>query len=278
MDASCAMNWVRGLAAGIVALAAMGLVACAGDDSDAGGSPSTPEAAANQSVESALTLRDLDSSPEDEAKIGGMSRLYGELQQIVLLKQATALQSPPAGSVPTGAGAKETSNRVDGLDVACVERGEASVTYNNCSVASGTIDGTVAKLDDALVINLTITVDPSTFDATGMGGDSAAAGEAAASGVEVQSVTVTEQATLRYDDGSLTGTFDATVAVGMVTQIPMPGGETREQPIDMEQSVHAVFDVQLTTGCPTGGTLTVESAGTTAVATFGPECGDVTVE
>lgn len=240
-----------------LALGASLAYAACGDDGGSGGTSS--EAAARGSVENARAIKGGGDDPD--APLAATYALQGDLQVMVQLKQAqTAQQQRGALRVETGALAAECSATSGG-----------TTTYTDCKVGPTNFNGTVTVSGDSVSFNVTGDVDPDAYN-----GPLTSVPAGSGFKIHVDSVTFSEQGALSVTDTSIDGTLDATVTVTLTTTMPGIG----EQTADQSTPLHAVYDgVQLdAAGCAVGGTLTVTSAQTTVNATFGPACGDVTVD
>ena len=244
---------VRGLMmAGISLVIGMTAGACSSDGSG-GGTVDTvsKETAATTSVESARSMKDVSANPSDDAALGKVVALYGQLQ--------TMTGSSIAGK--TG-GLVEAALAAD-----CVTQNGGDITYANCSVAGSTVDGSIKVSGSQITIDLTIKAVGATITEKG-------------------TLTVTDTSI----DGSLKVVVSVDSAglgglPGGTTGLP---GGVGIPSVSLAITLDATYAVKLTGPCPTSGTLTVKSttsglAGATGAtdvtvtATF-DGCGKVTVQ
>jgi hypothetical protein len=194
----------------------------------------------------------------DDVAVAKATGIWGNLNLVVSAKQRAEL-GQATGGLTTSALEVATA----ALDQACFTQGaDGSVTYDQCDYGTGTIDGSLSYAGDTLTIDLTIT--------------STAGG----------SWTIREAGRLTLTDALVQGTLDLSITTDF------DQGAAAGYAIDYD--VDAIYDVQLTDGCPTGGSLEVHAvtsianlpagvpggAGETDVwvkAEFGPGCGDVTL-
>ena len=268
------------------ALLATALLAACGDEASAPsgsyGAPIQAGATEKQSATSAVTSTDdlktlAENDPGDNAAIGKVSGVWGNLNVLVTKKQqeqAMAAQPGGAGAQPgmpagmpagVAAGGLTLETLTGALDQSCYSQSGGSVTYNQCDFGTGSIDGTISYTEPDLVLDLTISM------STGA------------------SFTITEKGTLTLDATQITGNLSFASSTDLSGAPGMPAGAAG---YTSQTTLDATYDVQLTDGCPTGGTLEVHSVTSTSggqipagaggldvwvKAEFGPACGDVTL-
>jgi len=246
-------------------VAVLGLVAlpeaCDGGGGGGGGkygdpieANSTHKQAATSSVESVRDMRTL--AQDNAGDDAAVAKVTGIWGNLNVV--VSAKQQAELGQL--GGGLEVATGA---LDAGCYTQGaDGSVTYNQCSYGGGTIDGSLAYSGDQMSIDLTIT--------STMGGSWTI--------VETGELTITDAMVQGTLDMSITTDFDEGAAAGYA----------------IDYDVDAIYDVQLTDGCPTGGTLQVHAVTSIAnmpagvpggmgetdtwvKAEFGPACGDVTL-
>ncbi|QQR89133.1 MAG: hypothetical protein IPJ88_13055 [Myxococcales bacterium] len=226
---------------------------CSSDDSSSSGGEliDNPAAAqsATQAVEDLNAFQALSTNEQDSAAIGQVYGLFGNYQSMLNAKLAT--QNSAAALSTSAIDLSEIEAFFAKGDFPdCVTNASGTVTYNDCSVNGiYTIDGTLEVSATGFTSNLTISSD--------LGGSST-------------SITMTGSLTL--SDTEISGSVNQTVAINA-------GGNT------LDYTINADYDITLSDGCATAGTLKVDgnwSTGTSGgdydlniTATFGPTCGDV---
>ncbi|MDH3625585.1 MAG: hypothetical protein OEQ49_17095 [Myxococcales bacterium] len=199
---------------------------------------SSAAASAGNAVVSTARLDTLIENPSDPDALIAMTRIYSELSAV-------------ANAGQDGAGVFIEFLRQKASLEECVAEEGSLITYDNCSVSNGTIDGTLSSSGDDIDFDLSIGV-------IGSGGTG--------------SLTVHMHRGITLSEALLTGsiTYDTTIE-----------GVAR-YPDGLLFTIHADYvditldDVQ----CPLSGTLRVEQVireeSTGALeAVFGPSCGDV---
>lgn len=255
--------------------AALPLAACGDDDTNFGGSGTgDPAEAGERSVTAAQNVEALAQNPNDGDALASVSELYAHMQTI---QASAAVESAPTQSVP-GMLIAEQAQFAD----ACVTTVGTTSTYDGCELEGATLDGTVTSNGTSADIDITMMIDPAAYNGQ-MPADSPGAS------ITIDGVSVHEYGTLDFVNG-ITGTMnfdiDVTVTVDMGGMPGMEGVPGLDGPVTQtqSQSITGVFDVRLTDGCATGGTLTVSGSGvggtgnSTTVVTFGPNCGDASAE
>ncbi|MDH3200557.1 MAG: hypothetical protein OEM15_06655 [Myxococcales bacterium] len=199
---------------------------------------SSAAASAGNAVVSTARLDSLVEDPSDPDALISMTRIYSDL-------------SAAANAGQDGAGVFiDFLTQKASLDE-CVTEDGSLITYDDCSVSNGTIDGTFSSSGDEIDFDLSISV----FGTGGTG-----------------SLTVHMYRAIVLTRTSLAGSLTYDTTIEGVDQYP--GG--------LSFTIHADYvditfdDVQ----CPLSGALRVEQVipgeSTTALeAVFGPSCGDV---
>lgn len=273
----------RTLRAVIAPALVLALSAC-GDDGDSSANYSDPAPATQtqkDSAEGALTgtteLKTLATSdPTNADGVGKVSAIYGNVNALVATKQAAQAQGAPTSAAAGAQGATGIPGMATGgllaayegaLDATCVTTDGTKITYNACDFGMATMDGTIDYKDPTVTVNLKIGV--ATSGVTSNVDYSGA--------VDVTATAIT---------GSLSFT-SATDVSGATAGLA--GG----QGVSATTTADATYDVTLTDGCATGGSIEVHSvtsvsggsipsgAGGVDVwvkALFGPACGDVQIQ
>lgn len=247
----------------------LALTACGDDEGSSKGysDPKPATQAESTSAQSAVTgvndMRSLsETDPKDGAAAGKVSAIYSNVNVLVGSKQAAAVQ----GGLETATGG--LLGVVEGaLDEACLTVNGGTVTYNNCDFGSTQMNGTIGFTDPTLTVDLTITV-----------------------GVSGVASTIDYKGSLQVTATDITGTLSFKASSDVSGAL---GGAAGAGGFQTTTTADAVYDVQLTDGCPTGGEMEVHSvtsvsgsgipssAGAQDIwvkALFGPACGDVQVQ
>lgn len=233
-------------------------------------STASPEAAAENSAGAAQDMGALKADKGSEAGLGAAMQLYGDLQALTATTQANQATAPlEGGDAQDSAGYGDLTAPLSADCLATDADGNA--TYTDCQVAGATFNGTVSGQGDDITLDITMDMpDP---------------GSVAGVDSPVKSVKVTEKGTLTITEAMIKGTINIGIDMeldlsGQTGGVSIPGGF----PTSITQNIAAVFDVTLTDGCVTGGTIQVTASGgmSTAgqqnmTATFSG-CGDVAVQ
>lgn len=206
-----------------VFVCSLSMVAFGCGSSGGGGEIDNPaaEAAAGRTVDSAAALADLANEPDSTSGISAVFDSYTSL--------ATVANAGVAGQTLTQKGGGTDGGLND-----CITATETMVTYDNCDLGLGMIDGTLSVSGGEVTFDLTV----------------------AASGL-----TFTLEGALTVSDTAIGGTLTATTSIS-----------------GFSTTLVANYDVTLTDGCATGGTIDVDQRGALSSdvqVQFGPACGDV---
>lgn len=235
------------------------IVAC-GDDDGGGDGGMGAEAAATSSVEAGLAFGELADTPESEASLGAALSVYASGQALHAQAQAANATGGMPGMLTQGL------NKA--YDPSCASTTGNTTTYTACEVAPTTFDGTVSVSGDDVTVDITAEVDPAAYN----GPMDAVSGPGAS--IRMNGVTVTEQGTLTVTPTTLDGVLNVDIDLSMTITMPVVGEQTTNQTTSLDIDYDSLV---IDNGCATGGTLTVSDSSYTAVATYGPACGDVAV-
>lgn len=232
--------------------------ACGDDGGSSGGSP---KAAASRSADNAATMKEAVAAPE--SGLAALGQLYADLQVIHQMQQAKQLQAQ-AGALEVREGA---------LNMACVTTAGNTATYTDCAEGPSTFNGSATVNGDVVTFDVAVDVDPDAYN-----GPMTAATAQVPGGqgpkIELQEVSVRETGNLTVTATRLDGTVTATIDLAMTITFPGIG----EQPTSQSTPITATFALDRdASGCAVGGTMTVTSGDATAVADYGPACGQVTL-
>jgi hypothetical protein len=257
--------------------------ACSEDEGGSGKSydqPIQPNESQKQSAQTAVTSVDdmkglAATDPGNEQAITKVTGVWGNLQNLTAAKTAAqagqagqgAGATPGMAGVPSGATTGGLATAEGALTEGCYAQNGSAVSYNDCAFGGGTIDGTIDYAEPNLDIDLTIAL------------------------TQGAQMTIVEQGSLTLATDAITGQLSYTAdieSLGGLGGLAGAGGAATDY--SSTTTVDAMYDIQLTDGCPTGGTLEVHQvtsvsgvpggAGTHDVwvkAEFGPNCGDVTL-
>ncbi len=230
-------------------------VAACGDDDDSGSGPSGDpinNPAATQSAVSAMettnNLRSLSDDPGNQQALGGVGQLYGNYSSILGAKYAAQQQQSLTVGYLTAQGSM--SQGLDAIANAdwedCYTVDGDTATYDNCESGGSTINGTITGTETSITLDIEVTSDQSGT-----------------------SFNMTMEGSLEFSDTSVVGTLHFDI-------------DGTAQGTEFNYDVTADYDVELTDGCATGGTLEIDGSWSysgqnveaTAYITFGPTCGD----
>jgi len=236
-------------------VAAIVSVGACGDD---GGGSASPSTAAKRMPDNAAALHAGDSTKS----LAALAQIYADLQIIYQDKMVDDLQSRSGGlAVARGA-----------LTAGCVQQSGTTTTYTDCSEGPSTFNGSASVSGDRVTFDVVVDVDPDAYN--GPISQATAQAGAGAPKMTLEEVSVHETGDLTVTATTLDGTIDAVITLDMTIEIPGFGSQAAPQ----ETPLHAVFDLDRdAAGCAVGGTLTITSGSTTAVAEYGPACGQVTL-
>jgi len=236
-------------------LAAALLAGCGGDDKGYGDPISIDQATQTQLsglVSSAASVSKVESTPCQGTDLAQMVGVYSSLNVLLQVKLGAHNGSSATviGEIVRGAlAARAKPLRPDGT---CLP-GSGSVTFDNFTFEGGSLSGTISYSAGRFQADLTVTL-------TGAG----------------SSATMKMKADLSISDTAVKGTMSVTASASV-------GGSA------VQSSFSASYDVRLSDGCATAGTIEVHASGSAssaqahadydlwAKAEFGPACGDVTV-
>jgi hypothetical protein len=257
----------------LAAVPLMAVAAC-GDDAGGGGGAS-PKQAALGAADAAVDMQELAETPGNEGALAGVMQLHANVQTMERLNAAADLGA--------GISLKSALATVQqALDAGCYSTTGDTTTYTDCEVANTTFSGTATSSGTSVAVDLTIDADTSAYDA------GAYAPQGAAS-VTIDDVTVHEYGGLDYAGNAVVGVMNFDIMTTITVDFGslgggfnIPGADQGPTTSTQETNLTADFDLTLTDGCATGGTMTVTSGSggstNTVVATYGPACGDVEVE
>lgn len=226
-------------------------VACGGGDSGGDknyGTPLSSPAAGAAAKNAVDDIKSLSTLESMPNSDAALNRVGTTYSSALTMVNAKLAEHPPTANL---AEALRTVGRKP-FDPSCYTATASMVTYNDCNYGGGSIDGTISWGSGTFAINVAITV-------TSNG----------------QNVTVKENGTLTVTETAVKGDFaiDAKLAGSGVT---------------LDYAFDTSYDVTLTNGCPTGGTIEVHGDWTLTQpqnyhydvwvkADFGPTCNDVKV-
>ena len=280
-------NTVMRRLAAVFAGALLSLTLGCGTD-DEGGNKEVARDGARSSVDSALALKDIKGDGNDEASVGKVAGMYGHLQKIAVANAAS--NSGGSGIPGTGVGALSAALSAE-WSPDCVSKQDKTVTYEDCNLQGVSLSGTMTLDGNNIKFDLNLAVDVQSYTVPEGSGASEYADMLKEVKVhEVGDMTITLSDIDGVVDVDVTTVIDTAAvaeAAGISTTIPGVGNAV---PSEITQTMKATFDVQMSSEppCASGGTITVQNTGSagvattgdgsTTTATFGPECGDVTIE
>jgi hypothetical protein len=192
--------------------------ACGGDDKNYGDPIDNPAAAqqAKAAVEASASLATLETDPDNDAALTKVSGLYSAMQ--ILLGAKLAAQGGDAHAVLPRLVRAAASKP---LETACLTATAGRVTYTNCDLGGGTINGTISWGAGSFDIDLEMTL---------------ASGET--------DLIMSEHGTLRVTEESIAGALAIDVAGAIDT-------------IHFDYSIASTWDITLAAGLATAGVLEV---------------------
>lgn len=268
----------RPLSVAVIGMA-LALTACGGDDGGGGGGGSygapleaTPaeKQVAVSAVDSVQDLTALATTDvANESALGSVSGSYGTMNALVGVKLS---KDPGAAAGGAGSNFGFLSQAQGALDAGCYSTDGATTTYTGCDTGGFSITGTITTGESQVSIDLTLT------------------GSGTVGGLN--SFAFTQVGSISFSETAITGELKYD------TDVDIDGAGGTSGSFSTKTAVRAIYDIQLTAGCATGGTLEVNqkttadlsglegvpasaaNSGSTDVwvkAEFGPNCGDVTL-
>lgn len=233
------------------------LTACGGDDDKAPpGDPINSPAATSSALSAMEATANLTSlstdNADDQSALGGVGGLFGSYYTVLNAKYAE--QQQKANLVQSKL-TDDAANSFNLPDLATADFSDCytvsgdTITYSDCESEGFTLDGTLTVTETSLSIDITM--------------------EGTEEGM---TMSMTMQGALSFSDTALTGDLSLDVE-----------GTTNGQNVTF--NIDAEYDVVLTDGCATGGTMVVDgswsygqsNADVTAYIEFGPTCGEAVV-